>query len=162
MAVIQIPEKRLAEIKDPREAVWEHVVMARLHCRVTLILDNAYRVAGRVVETWEYIPWTKNHPQGPTVKDGEWTPIRGCVNRASIELDVVDHDPIRSISECLTDPSNPKRDALLYALEKVQQEIEEVTLIAYPDDNDPNYYQVLESEWQSYFEDAGYTIIEAL
>ena len=162
MAVIRIPEQRLVKIKDPTEAVWEHVVMARLHCRVTLILDSARRMAGRIVETWEYIPWTKNHPQGPTVKDGEWAPIRGCVNRASIELNTVDHDPIRVIVECLTDPGNPKRDALLCALEKAQKEIEEITLVAYPDTNDPNYYQTLGSEWQSYFEEAGYTVIEAL
>ena len=155
-------DTRLAGIKDPEDAIESFIEDTRLKCRVYLIMDNGGSIAGRVILSWEMIPWTVNHPQGPEVHTAEFMPIRGCMSRASVEINVVDHAPVYAWGEVWCDPKNPGDNALLFALVKAQAAIEAITGMAFPDEDDPYYWDHLRAQWVEYFEDAGYTVIAAL
>ena len=155
-------DTRVGDIKDPIEAVEEYIFDTRKKVRVFIILDPAYQVAGRIVQSWEMIPWTIGHPNAPEVHPGDFMPIRGCLSRASIELDVVEHSPVNVTMEVWDNPKDPADTALLYALWKARPGIEAITNIAFPDQDDPKGWDEVRARWTEWFEDAEYTVIEAL
>ena len=155
-------DTRVSDIKDPIAAVEEYILDTRKKVRVFIILDPAYKVAGRIVQSWEFIPWTIGHPSAPAVHPGDFMPIRGCMARASIELDAVDHDPINVTVEVWDNPKDPTDTALMYALWEARQGIEAITNMAFPDRDDPRSWDEIRAQWMEWFEGAEYNVIEAL
>ena len=155
-------DTRVSSIKDPIEAVEEYIIDTRKKVRVFIILDPALQIAGRIVQSWEFIPWTIGHPSAPEVHPGDFMPIRGCMARASIELDVVDHDPINVTVEVWDNPKDPTDTALMYALLEARPGIEAITNMAFPDRDDPRSWDEIRAQWVEWFEGAEYSVIEAL
>lgn len=89
-------------------------------------------------------------------------PIRGCMARASVELDGVGHAPVNVTVEVWDNPKDPTDTALMYALWEARPGIEAITNMAFPDRDDPKSWDEIRAQWVEWFEDAEYTVIEAL